>query len=184
MKTSTKETKMKTLTNIKQAPVFLHVESLVREKLLGTTFLRRGKYTVIIDYPLDVEYKFVVSGPMTAYDVCVLVAKEYAKIYRSASSQTKWGIWGHSIDDLTIGKLIVNHRKKVVTIEVGSQSMLRLELRQILALNCPKCGKFMTGEWAESEKKQIELFGAVNVCPHCGRTKGTKETKKRMKDDG
>jgi len=98
----------------------LKVADLLDVKPVDQIFLTIGTFTVTLDYPLNKEYKFEVKGPLNAYDLCIHIVKEYQKIYKENEQGGKWGIWGHSIDDLYIEGLRVNYEKKTVRIDMGS----------------------------------------------------------------
>ena len=100
----------------------LMVSHLTDEKPLGKVFLPPGRFTVILDYPFDDEYRFTVSSKwgMTAYDLAVRVAQRYAKIYGDRKLRNELGIWGHEIGDLGIEGFRVNLKANVVDVYIGS----------------------------------------------------------------
>lgn len=75
-------------------------------------------FTLIIDYPLEYPAKFVVkTGPngMTRREFANVATQSYKKVYKTP---IKYGVWGHSIDDLTIHTLYV--QDDVITLGVDS----------------------------------------------------------------
>lgn len=80
-------------------------------------FLPKGKFTVVIDYPLSVKRTFTVQGPLSVAKLSVKLAEEYRKIYKQPE---KYGIWYPYIQDLVIERMRLDTVKKVVTLDVGS----------------------------------------------------------------
>lgn len=103
------------------------------------------KYTLIIDYPLSIPYKQEIqSGKdgMTLKEVVDLSVDAYKKIYKEeaktsklkeesiskrtkgasnlinrAETNGKYGIWGHSLEDLTITNIIVKGNKIYLSVD-------------------------------------------------------------------
>lgn len=103
------------------------------------------KYTLIVDYPLSIPYeKEIQSGRdgMTLKEVINLVVDAYKKIYKEeaktsklkeesiskrtkgasnlinrAETNGKYGIWGHSLEDLTITHIIVKGSKIYLSVD-------------------------------------------------------------------
>jgi len=77
-------------------------------------------YELKIDYPLSIvatcPIKTGANGLHTA-GIISKIAKFYRKIY---DNEEKFGIWGHCMEDLTLGHIRIDHKKKEVTISVGS----------------------------------------------------------------
>ena len=76
---------------------------IVRLPEADQEFLPKGKFPVVLDYPLDKVYKFEVQGPMTVVQLCCRIAKEYKEVIYADCE--KYGVWGHVIDDLFIESL-------------------------------------------------------------------------------
>jgi hypothetical protein len=77
-------------------------------------------YSLIIDYPLDMPANFPIKTGKTGMTIVGLLAKigeGYRKVYENA---TRFGIWGHSIDDLCIVEIKVDHKTKRITLGVDS----------------------------------------------------------------
>ena len=77
-------------------------------------------YTLVIEYPLDDEYKFVIkTGKNGMGTICLLkyIYKFYKEIYKN---EEKYGVWGHAISDLVIEQIQVSHKNKSIRIDVGS----------------------------------------------------------------
>lgn len=87
------------------------------------TVLSAGEYTLVIDYPLSNPFKKkfkVAKGGMTRAKLVALVIKSYKKIYADedkdmgtqtgfipgmlnrATSEGRYGIWGHVMEDLML----------------------------------------------------------------------------------
>ena len=77
------------------------------------------KYILVINYPLNKEYRAVVSsgrGGMTLKRLLDTIVAHYYKIYKSPR---KYEIWGHGITDLAIEAMSISP-KGVITLQVGS----------------------------------------------------------------
>lgn len=87
----------------------------------GELFIPRNQtYCLTVDYPVQDDLQFPVkSGPsgMTTMGLIKRIIKIYQMIYKSPS---KYKIWGHSLDDLVLEGINVNHKTKVITLGVGS----------------------------------------------------------------
>jgi len=75
--------------------------------------IKPGNYTLIVDYPVTDEYKVKVKVPkkgITRQKLMDISAKAYHQIYKyvnegiyaNGNDSNKYGIWGHSMGDLTI----------------------------------------------------------------------------------
>ena len=102
---------------IKQKSTNLRIYDLMVCALEKNEFVPNGEFTVVLTYPLEEKYEFKVWGSLTFYNLCVLVAKEYKKIYKK---DMKYGVWGHRIEDLFIEKIKVNTDKNIINVYVGS----------------------------------------------------------------
>jgi hypothetical protein len=77
-------------------------------------------FDLIINYPLDREYHFVIKTGkkgMGLIDLLRKIGKVYNKIYFDPD---KYGVWGHDIHDLQLEGINVDFKTKKITIEVGS----------------------------------------------------------------
>jgi hypothetical protein len=79
-------------------------------------------YTLVIDYPFAGmrEHLFPIKTGKNGLNVLVLLAKigkAYEKLYEDPEGN---GVFGHSIDDLSLGEICVNHKTKQITIGVDS----------------------------------------------------------------
>lgn len=77
-------------------------------------------YTLIIGYPLNNPAKIEVKTGKTGMGVANLLAKigeSYRNVYDNAE---RFGIWGHDIDDLILSGVNVNHKTKMITLDVDS----------------------------------------------------------------
>lgn len=81
---------------------------------------------IMLDYPLDNEYFFVVHSEkgFTVEKICKTICKIYKnKIYRNNDSGVKYGIWGHDICDLAIEGFHIKSRKgkcPLLLVDIGS----------------------------------------------------------------
>lgn len=75
--------------------------------------------TITINYPLQKEYTFKVSGPLTRQQLAEVIQKHYKKIYASEESIARWGVWGHGLEDLILHTVYVYKDGKA---EVGVDS--------------------------------------------------------------
>lgn len=78
------------------------------------------EFTLTIDYPLSNAAKFKIKSGKTGMGTAKLIdkiCKLYHKVYEN---EEKYGIWGHSIDDLNLEGIKVNFVKKSITIDIGS----------------------------------------------------------------
>jgi len=88
--------------------------------LKGNVDLPRNKvYTLVIDYPLDNPAKFQIKTGikgMSSIQVIDKIIKSYHKVYE----QNIHGVWGHDIGDLMLVTVYVDHKKKLITLDVDS----------------------------------------------------------------
>lgn len=78
---------------------------------------RRQSMRVVLDYPLSgtFEFKFNRYKGFRSSDIIDIISKAYHKVY---SDESKYGVWGHSILDLVIGKIIIKGDK--IMPDIGS----------------------------------------------------------------
>lgn len=95
----------------------LSVAQLCEENTIADNFLPKGEFKVILDYPLGEDYVFTVKGPLSTYNLSVLIAQKYKEIY---ANPDKYSVWGHKMDDLYIEGLTVNLQKSTVEVDMGS----------------------------------------------------------------
>lgn len=97
------------------------------------------KIDIVFDYPLSTPatLSFKKKGGFTLAKLIECVRKGYEKIYAEededvgptgnltgmmnrARSEGRYGIWGHSIEDLAIETIYYNKDKKLITLSIGS----------------------------------------------------------------
>lgn len=90
----------------------------------GDIWLPANKvYTLIIDYPIRNKVKVKIKTGKKGLGFNGLIGrilKEYCKIYKDADSENKYGVWGHSMEDLAIEGIRVDHVKKIIDLCIGS----------------------------------------------------------------
>jgi hypothetical protein len=82
-------------------------------------------YELLIDYPLDNPAKFKIKTGkkgIVLTDLLALIGKFYEKVYETDDNDggETYGIYGHSIDDLNLGRIYVDHNKMLITLGVNS----------------------------------------------------------------
>ena len=103
-------------------------------------FKTKRPVTFIYDYPLNRTARIphtVKSGKWTRTEVCRLIQRDYARIYRMEEKVTgdpgnipgmfnrlatngPFGIWGHSIGDLVIEGVTYNPKSRRLAMSIGS----------------------------------------------------------------
>lgn len=75
------------------------------------------EYTIVVDYPLNVpmEYKFKAKVGDGLGKLISHISKAYRKAYSNDNN-----IWGHHIDDLSLGGIKINDRTRKITLFVNS----------------------------------------------------------------
>ena len=76
-----------------------------------------------IDYPLNNPYiKQLDKCVWTRLEIAKMVAETYQKIYKEEleGTEKKYGIYGHSIEDLVLTTVIYNSKKNIITLTVDS----------------------------------------------------------------
>lgn len=136
--------------SIKSLSCNLHVSSYTATQgYAGTEFSKKiskdplglaGEFTFKYDYPLNTTAKFVhtLKKNMNFANILSLAKKDYQRIYREEDESTKvkpgnipgmlnrnstdgkWGIWGHGIDDLYFEGVRIDTVRKTVTFDIGS----------------------------------------------------------------
>lgn len=77
-------------------------------------------FVLIIDYPLNIaaEFKFDTGKAGLGFAGIVnKIANAYSKIY---DNEEKYGVYGHSFNDLVLEGMEVNFKSKTINIFVGS----------------------------------------------------------------
>jgi hypothetical protein len=75
--------------------------------------IKSGTYTLVVDYPVSKEYKVEIRIPKrgtTRQQLMDIAAEAYHQVYKSVNEgiyadgddSNEYGIWGHSMGDLTI----------------------------------------------------------------------------------
>lgn len=83
-------------------------------------------YQLIIDYPLDKPAIYKIHTSKTGMGMLALISKIgklYEKTYEDEDATEdggRYGIWGHSIEDLCLEGITVDHKKKRITLSIGS----------------------------------------------------------------
>lgn len=87
-------------------------------------------YQLIIDYPLSVPARYKIKTGKKGMDILKLltvIGKCYQKTYdvedETCESEEEggcYGIWGHSIDDLCLEGISINHKTKKIKLFIGS----------------------------------------------------------------
>lgn len=122
MKTKTKtKPRSKVKANKESVNIFIPITSLgatVKGKFSG---LKPNKvYELQIDYPLDKVYVFEIKtgkGGVALIELLAKIGEIYKHIY---DNEEKYGIWGHSIDDLCLEGIYINHTTRKIAIDIGS----------------------------------------------------------------
>lgn len=81
----------------------------------------RRAYTLIIDYPFNKEGRFQIKTGkgMGLLGLMARVYKAYKTMYRRAEKDDEQGYW-HGIEDLVVEGITVNHKTKVIRLDIGS----------------------------------------------------------------
>ena len=77
-------------------------------------------YTLIVSYPLDKEYSFPIKvgkSGMGSFGLVSKVGQIYDQIY---AEESKYGVWGHGIDDLCLEGFNIDHKTKKIKLYIGS----------------------------------------------------------------
>lgn len=84
-------------------------------------------YELIIDYPLDNPARYKIKTGKNGMGLVALlgtIGKFYEKTYEDEDSSEdprgRYGIYGHSIDDLSLSGVNINHTTKKITLDVDS----------------------------------------------------------------
>lgn len=82
-------------------------------------------YQLIIDYPLDKPAVYLIKTGKKGMGLIALlskIGKLYQKTYdvEDESEAGRYGIYGHSIDDLNLTGIRVNHKTKKIILDVNS----------------------------------------------------------------
>lgn len=80
-------------------------------------------YELVIDYPLSNPAIFKINTGKTGMGLIALlskIGKLYQQTYDVEDANGRYGIYGHDIDDLAIEGITVDHKKKRITLSVGS----------------------------------------------------------------
>lgn len=90
-------------------------------------------FELIIDYPLSTPAIYKIKTGKKGMGLAKLlktIGKAYQKTYnrenvsiarlKDEDAKSLYGIWGHSIDDLSIEGITVDFKKKIITLDVGS----------------------------------------------------------------
>lgn len=78
-------------------------------------------YTLVIDYPFSKEatYSFKTKKGMGLIGLLGVITKCYERKYKAAEKDDEDGYW-HGIGDLVIEGITVDHKKKKITLDIGS----------------------------------------------------------------
>lgn len=77
-------------------------------------------FELIIDYPISTWARYKLKTGKSGMGLGKLlgeIGKAYQKVYAAAD---KYGVWGHSIDDLAIEGINIDFVKKIIRLDVGS----------------------------------------------------------------
>lgn len=86
-------------------------------------------YTLIIDYPLSNPYHKTIKTKKGMGTAALIkeIGKAYNHVYKIDDTECKkndfeptFGVWGHGIEDLVIEGINVKHKRKLITLYVGS----------------------------------------------------------------
>lgn len=110
--------------------VFVPVTSLIYSKGNFDKLPAKKVYELVIDYPLTKPARYKINTGKNGMGLVALlnrIGKLYQKVYdredatmKSESEGGCYGIWGHDIGDLSIEGINIDHKKKVITLDVGS----------------------------------------------------------------
>lgn len=78
-------------------------------------------YTLVVDYPFNKEarYEIKTKKGMGLLGLIGQIRKAYDRKYRAAEKDDDDGYW-HGIEDLVIEGISVNHKRKIIRLDVGS----------------------------------------------------------------
>ena len=118
------------ISNIQDITVNISITSLDAIWKGDTRKLPPNKtYELLIDYPLTYPAKFEIKTGKTGMDFLKLlkiIGEKYIEIYDAEPDSAycdddgSYGIWGHSIDDLCLEGLTINHKTKKIRLDIGS----------------------------------------------------------------
>lgn len=111
--------------------LMMHVATTANCKSTKDIWLEPNQiFEVKIDYPLSHPAKFKLrtgKDGMGIFGIATAICKKYQEIYdeedergEDEDGDTKYGIWGHDIEDLHLEGININFEKKTITIDVGS----------------------------------------------------------------
>lgn len=86
----------------------------------GVSLPPNEKFTIIVDYPLEKDFKFEINTSSKGMDSVGLyncIGRIYKKIYKNPD---KYGVFGHDIEDLSLESITINFNKRTITLGVGS----------------------------------------------------------------
>lgn len=109
---------------------------LPKDKPLGLC----GRFVFSYDYPLSkvATFEHNISKDMDGIDILLIGKKDYKRIYKEEdedvakptpmipgmlnrqTSNGRWGIWGHVIDDLFFESIEIDEKKKTISFGIGS----------------------------------------------------------------
>jgi hypothetical protein len=121
VKLNTTNKKARSKANKESATLMIPITYL-NAKWIGSikTLPRNRTYELIIDYPLSIDAVYQIKtgkAGMSSFRLLKEIGKAYDDVY---NNQEKYGVWGHSIDDLALEGIKINHNTKMITIYVGS----------------------------------------------------------------
>lgn len=97
-------------------------EDLLNMVYIYSSEIEEGKtYKCRITYPLSTVCEFDVRGSWNIVPMIVAICNKYREIYEEEISyleegKEKWGIWGHSIEDLVIEGIELDEDRLILSI--------------------------------------------------------------------
>jgi hypothetical protein len=88
----------------------------------GVSLYPNKEYTLIIDYPFHKEHKFKIKSGKVGIKflpLCKKIGSFYEKAYAEAEEDDSDDYW-HGIGDLVIEGIHVDHKKRIVLLDMGS----------------------------------------------------------------
>lgn len=79
-----------------------------------------SNYEVIVDYPLESSVKFKITTGhkgLPSGKLLQKIGKIYERIYQNPD---KYKVYGHSLEDLILETVRINHKTKQIALDLGS----------------------------------------------------------------
>ena len=100
---------------------FLHLGQWADGGKANDIYLKPNQdYSIEIDYPLENSVQFTFNTGKNGLGFAGVVnriVEFYKRIYRAP---TKYGVYGHDFEDLSLGGFKIDHKKKLIRLYIGS----------------------------------------------------------------